>query len=70
MKPHSAVQTRGGCGVSERPWPTPASCPPVSGAPADFAAVREALRPPVAEWEAAMAAQVITDEATKKCLNE
>lgn len=39
--------------------------PLTPGAPGDFAAVREALKPYVAQWEAILAAKAILDEATK-----
>lgn len=50
---------------SRAPLTDPGVQPVLPGAPSDFAAVRAALSPHVAEWEAALAAQVIAEEAGK-----
>ncbi|MBF0335091.1 MAG: nucleotidyl transferase AbiEii/AbiGii toxin family protein [Alphaproteobacteria bacterium] len=62
--PHYAdSMIRGRLLPSRAPLADPGVQPLTPGAPADFAALREALRPHVAEWEIALAAQVIADEA-------
>ncbi len=50
------------------PRTDPGIQPLVAGAPDDFTAVTEALKPHVAEWEAVLAAQVFAFEAEKNGL--
>lgn len=68
--PHYAdSMIRGRLLPSRAPLTDPGVQPLVPNAPGDFTAVREALRPHVAEWEATLAAQVITEEAAKNGLS-